>query len=239
MWKEYVCWKNHLVSFYFHAFLARLHVKVKRELLNLAEAKLQIAVSICFSSHTFAPLTNLYIEMQVQWFLIGFVAGSFLPRMQPSEERQLRAMKKGKDWAMRKIICATGKISDVFPSVQESQPILVGSYYFSTGNKTSLRSLGCHPLVLLLQGAWANWPMSWLRWHRYLLGICSQAGWTLGDKRAILGISDWYGWKSFLVSIQEISAPHDPLIQWSWLQCGKFLVSRQGYAHVGQMVIQF
>ena len=89
--------KNHLVSFYFHAFLARLRVKVKRELLNLAEAKLQIAVSICFSSHTFAPLTNLYIEMQVQWFLIGFVAGSFLPRMQPSEERQLRAMKKGKD----------------------------------------------------------------------------------------------------------------------------------------------
>lgn len=115
----------------------------------------------------------------------------------------------------------------------------LGATIFSTGNKTSLRSLGCHPLVLLLQGAWANWPMSWLRWHRYLLGICSQAGWTLGDKRAILGISDWYAWKSFLVSIQEISAPHDPLIQWSWLQCGKFLVSRQGHANVGQMVIQF
>ena len=95
--------------------------------------------------------------------------------------------------------------------------------FISTGNKTSLRSLGCHPLVLLLQGAWANWPMSWLRWHRYLLRICSQAGWALGDKRPNLGISDWYGWKSFLVSIQEISAPHDPLIQWSWLQCGKFL----------------
>lgn len=87
----------HLESFYLNAFLARLHVKVKRELLNLAEAKLQIAVSICFNSHTFAPLTNLYIEMQLQWFLIGFMAGSFLPRMQPSEERQLRAMKKGKD----------------------------------------------------------------------------------------------------------------------------------------------
>jgi len=29
----------------------------------------------------------------------------------------------------------------------------LGATIFSTGNKTSLRSLGCHPLVLLLQGA--------------------------------------------------------------------------------------
>ena len=111
--------------------------------------------------------------------------------------------------------------SQVFKSLNQ---FWLGATFFSTGNKMSLRSLGCHPLVLLLQGAWANWPMSWLRWHRYLLRICSQAGWTFGDKRPNLGISDWYGWKSFLVSIQEISAPHDPLIQWSWLQGGKFLV---------------
>ena len=184
---------------------------------------------------------NLYIEMQVQWFLKGLVAGSFLPRMQPSEERQLRAMKKGKDWVVRKTVCASGEDIRCVPNC----------------SRVSTNS-GWELLFFLNMIFWfriISHHLAWMKWIKHHWDPCARilgmsfAGvafalrrmsqladeltavapvstkkmltgrWSLGDKRAILGISfksDWYGWNIFFLrflfdQIQEISAPHEPL----------------------------